>query len=284
MKNKRGVSFLILFFVYAVAFSAAWLLCGRFMEGGLSDVCNQFLFIDVAATVIVFVFSVIFGNASVYDPYWSIQPIVFVTAAAVIHGVTAAGAAVLVAVWFWGLRLTANWAYTFHGLAFQDWRYTLLKEKTKWFYPVVNFFGIHMIPTLVVFCCMMPAVDIIHSGFSFRPRMLTGIFISLAGATLQGIADIQMHRFKKHGGKGFIRTGLWKKGRHPNYLGEILMWWGVAVTWLLSSPDMSGWQWMVLGAVLNTCLFLFISIPLADNHQARKPGFAGYKKETRLFI
>ena len=38
------------------------------------------LIADVIATVITFVFSVIFKNASVYDPYWSVQPIVIITA------------------------------------------------------------------------------------------------------------------------------------------------------------------------------------------------------------
>ena len=37
---------------------------------------------------------------------------------------------------------------------------------------------------------------------------------------------------------------------------------------------------LLLGAVLNTLMFLFISIPMADRHQARKPGFDAYKAET----
>lgn len=281
MKNiNRTLSFIILFFIYVFSFA----ICFYLGPKDSHHICGLFLLYDVAATVIVFIFSLIFRNASVYDPYWSVQPLVFVTVAACVHGVNLMGILMLVAVWFWGVRLTANWAYTFHGLGHQDWRYTMLKEKTKWFYPVVNFFGIHMIPTIVVYTCMMPAVSLIHNGYEFRPLALIGILISLTGAILQGIADIQMHRFRKNGGIGFIRVGLWKKGRHPNYLGEILMWWGVAVTWHLAIPEFKIWPLMIMGAVLNTCLFLFISIPLAENHQARKPGFAEYKKETRLFI
>ena len=34
----------------------------------------RLLISDVLATVVVFVFSCIFRNASVYDPYWSVQP------------------------------------------------------------------------------------------------------------------------------------------------------------------------------------------------------------------
>lgn len=281
MKNiKRSFSFIILFFVYLLAFVVTFVWGSK--DG--HEFCSLFFLIDVFATVIVFIFSLIFGNASVYDPYWSVQPIIFVTAAACVHGVTLQGVVVLVAIWYWGLRLTANWAYTFHGLGFQDWRYTMLKEKTKWFYPVVNFTGIHMIPTLVVFFCMLPAIIIIHNGYTFKPLSLIGIAISLCAATLQLIADIQMHTFKKNGGSGFIRKGVWKHGRHPNYLGEIMMWWGIAITCLLSAPSYDNWCFMILGAVLNTCLFLGISIPMAEKHQSRKPGYEEYKKETRVFI
>ena len=42
----------------------------------------KLLVADVAATVVTFVFSVLFSNASVYDPYWSVQPIVILAALA----------------------------------------------------------------------------------------------------------------------------------------------------------------------------------------------------------
>ena len=60
------------------------------------------------------------------------------------------GVLLLVVVSFWAIRLTANWAYTFGNLTHQDWRYTMLHEKTGVFYPIINFVGIHMVPTLVV--------------------------------------------------------------------------------------------------------------------------------------
>ena len=60
------------------------------------------------------------------------------------------------------------------------------------------------------------------------------------------------------------------------------MWWGIG----LASLAALGWQnWYLLaGAALNTLMFLFISIPMADKRQSRKPGFAEYKKETRMLF
>lgn len=236
---------------------------------------------DVGATVFTFICSVIFRNASVYDPYWSVQPIVIMIFFAVFCGLNSLGTILLCAICFWGLRLTANWAYTFHGIGFQDWRYTMLKEKTKWFYPVVNFVGIHMIPTLVVFLCTMPAFIAVKEKVTLNPVSIIFVCLSFGAAIIQGTADFQMHNFKKNGGKGFIRVGLWKHSRHPNYLGEILMWWGIGLACLISMP---GHWYLIAGAICNTCLFLFISIPLAEKHQSRKPGFEEYKKQTRVLI
>ena len=82
------------------------------------------LLADVAATVITFIFSVIFKNASVYDPYWSVQPPVILIAFAIGKKLTALGILLIIVVSYWAIRLTANWAYTFKSLNHQDWRYS----------------------------------------------------------------------------------------------------------------------------------------------------------------
>jgi len=187
----------------------------------------------------------------------------------------------LVAVFFWGVRLTANWAYTFHGLDHQDWRYTMLKEKTGVFYPLINFIGIHMVPTLIVYGCTVPAVYLFLNPAETNWGSFAGFFISVCAVILQGTADIQMHRFRKNRIGGFIRTGLWKYSRHPNYLGEILMWWGVGLGAVAVFPQ----KWYLLaGAAANTLLFLVVSIPMADGRQSKKAGFAEYKKQTRMLL
>ena len=153
----------------------------------------------------------------------------------------------------------------------------MLKEKTGKLYPFVNFAGIHMFPTLVVYLCILPAVTAITEGFEFKPLCIPFLLLSTAAFIIQGIADFQMHRFRKRGEGTFIREGLWKHSRHPNYLGEILMWWGIGLGCVAAKPE----QWYLLaGAVLNTCLFLFVSIPMAEKHQSRKEGFELMLKES----
>ena len=278
MIGSRKNSFILVTLVYLIATAVGVLT--YLLLGGLPT-WARLLIADSVATVVTFVFSVAFKNASVYDPYWSVAPIVIVYAFLFSTQVTAAKLLIVIAISVWGVRLTANWAYTFHGLTHQDWRYTMLKEKTGALYPFVNFFGIHLVPTLVVYACMLPAVYLLEGAPTVNVGTVIFFILALGSAILQGIADCQMHAFRKKGTGGFIRDGVWKYSRHPNYFGEIGMWWSVALCAVCSL----GFSWAyVLGAAANTCLFLFISIPMADARQARKEGFAEYKKQTRMLF
>lgn len=239
------------------------------------------LIADIVATVVVFAGSLIFDNSSVYDPYWSVQPIIILWFLAFNSGLNLVSLLILAVVSIWGVRLTANWVYTFHGFSYQDWRYVMLKENTGVFYPLINFIGIHLVPTLVVYFCTLPAVFVITSNAQFSFLCLIPLALSLFATAMQGISDIQMHSFRASKVGGFIRKGFWKYSRHPNYLGEILMWWGVA----FASISLLGFNWyLLLGALLNTLLFVFVSIPMAEKRQSRKPGFNEYKDQTHLLL
>ena len=276
-KENRAASFLIVAIVYILAAAAG---VGIYLVLPLEP-WAALLIADIGATVVTFFFSVVLSNASVYDPYWSVQPVVILIAFCIGRELGVVQILSLVAVLVWGTRLTANWAYTFHGLYHQDWRYTMLREKTGKLYPFVNFLGIHLVPTLVVYGCTLPAVYTFLDAPAFNAGAAVFFAVSLFAVLLQGTADCQMHKFRKARTGTFIRTGLWKYSRHPNYLGEILMWWGVGLAAVCLMPH----RWYLLaGALANTLLFLFISIPLADGRQSRKEGFALYKKNTRMLL
>lgn len=275
--RSRGWSFAVVGGVYALTTAV-----GIFLYRALSWVpWLNLLLADVGATVFCFLFSLLFRNASVYDPYWSVQPIVILGALAFGRALSGYQLLLMTAVCLWGLRLTANWAYTFHGLEHEDWRYRMLREKTGVFYPVINLVGIHLVPTLVVYGCTLPAAVVLMQGTQGNIWSMVLLLICLLAVLLQGTADYQMQRFRRKNRGDFIRNGLWKYSRHPNYLGEILMWWGVG----LSCVTALGGQWLLLGgAVANTLLFFCVSIPMADGRQSKKDGFAQYKEETRMLL
>ena len=276
-KQSRFFSFLTVALIYLFA-AAVGVAVYRLLP---YDWWLNLLLADVAATVFTFAFSVLLGNASVYDPYWSVQPMFILACFAMGREVTVVRLLLLTAVFLWGIRLTANWAYTFGDLTHQDWRYTMLKEKTGAFYPFVNFTGIHLVPTLIVYGCTLPAVyAFLHEG-AWNAGSIVFFCLSVAAACMQGVADYQMHRYRRHRTGAFIRDGLWKHSRHPNYLGEILMWWGIALSVLSVFPR--AW-YLAFGALANTVLFLAVSIPMAEGRQSCKPGYVDYKKQTRMLL
>ena len=148
-----------------------------------------------------------------------------------------------------------------------------------------------MVPTLVVFAAMLPglklyepmAFDFEQSGLSSLSAavLVVGFLVCLASATIQLIADKQSHDFRAvHPGE-VCNVGLWKHGRHPNYFGEIQFWWGI---WVMYAA-LNGFDGFILGPIAMTALFLGISIPLMEHRQlANKPGYADYRKQTRLLI
>ena len=239
---------------------------------------------DTISTFFVFIFSTILSNSSVYDAYWSVQPIVILYFYMIYYKNTNEIFLLFLSILFWGIRLTLNWVYTFTNLTIQDWRYSKIKNKTGIFYPIVNFVGIHYFPTLIVYFCVLPSVYLVFYQNENKLNLFSIIFLigSFFSTILEAEADREMHVFKKKKDNNtFIRIGLWKYSRHPNYLGEILFWWFIGLYCISIIKD---YYFILIGAFLNTMLFIFISIPLADNHQRRKNGFELYYKETRMLL
>ena len=287
--------------IYILAGVIGWLVfkgsVARFslsLGEGWGEVLSLFL-ADVAATVVVWAFGLLYENVSVYDPYWSVFPPVAFLLWAFYTGVWSLPVILLlVATWYWGWRLTRNWVITFKGIAHEDWRYTKYRSLHPVLFHLINFFGLNMVPTLVVFAAMLPGLKLyelstINLSTSINSQlstlnyclMVTGFLVCLSSATIQLIADKQIHDFRAaHPGK-VCNVGLWKHGRHPNYFGEIQFWWGI---WMMYAA-LNGIDWFILGPIAMTALFLGISIPLMEHRQlANKPGYAEYRKQTRMLI
>ena len=204
LKENRAASFVVVSAVYLAAIAVGvavynWLPYPWWLS---------LLMADVAATVLVFAFSLLFKNASVYDPYWSVQPPVILAALGLGSGINAYGILLLSVVSLWAIRLTANWAYTFADLTHEDWRYRMLKENTGAFYPLINFVGIHMVPTLVVYACILPAAYAIKASVSTNVFGVLFLAVSLLAVLLQGVSDVEMHKYRKKRDGAFNRHGL----------------------------------------------------------------------------
>jgi steroid 5-alpha reductase family enzyme len=232
---------------------------------------------DVAATVVVFAWSVARDNSSIYDPYWSVAPMVIAVwlAAGATAGVRALVVVALVLAW--GARLTWNWARGWRGLAHEDWRYVAIRGRTGRAYWPVSFLGVHLMPTLWVYLGALSLVPAIATGTHVL-GILDGValVVTLGAIALETIADQQLRAFRLAGpGDGeILMRGVWRWSRHPNYLGEIGFWWGLYLFALAADP---GAWWTIVGPAAITVLFVAISIPLIDRRSLeRRPAYADH--------
>lgn len=284
---SRKTSFLVIALHYVISMVVGWLAYKAVPETILPY--WAVFAADAAATVYIWALGLVYKNVSSYDPYWSVAPPVILTWWLMAKGfVTAPSLLLMVAVWFWAIRLTWNWAITFHGMAHEDWRYTKFRtECHPIIFHLINFFGLNMVPTIVVFLGMIPALaltEIAPESAGTNVLTVAGCLVSIAAAVLQLVADTQSHRFRAAHPGEVCNVGVWKHGRHPNYFGEIMMWWGI---WLMyvSIVGLSVNTWYIAGPLSVTVLFCVVSIPLMEARQlANKPQYAEYKKQTRWFI
>jgi len=283
LKSSRKLSFLIILIIYISAILAGVYVFNYFSN---YNILFRILLADIAGTLVVWIFGIVFKNSSVYDPYWSVAPVVIMFLYAFYTGnsFSTGTYAVLFAVSAWGIRLTLNWAYTFDNLNIQDWRYDYYKSAYPSLWHLINLTGINLMPTLIVFGSMIPGLLIIQNNFD--ANMLTYLFvlICLFAVIMQTTADLQIHQFKKTGkAKGAIcKKGLWGFCRHPNYTGEIVMWWGVFG--MLLSISFSYYIYG-LGAIFNTLMFIFISVPLMENKLIKnKVGYKDYIDSVSMFF
>jgi len=278
---SKWLSVALIAAIYMLAGIAGVVLFSWLTSGAMGSI-PALLFADILATIIVWAFGLLYENVSVYDPYWSVfPPIAYLLWAFYMDVWSLPVILLLVATWFWGWRLTRNWVLTFKGIAHEDWRYTKYRSQHPLVFHLINFFGLNLMPTLVVFAAMLPGLRLFESATTANFFTYFGCVVCLASATIQLIADKQIHDFRKSNPGKYCNVGLWKHGRHPNYFGEIQFWWGI---WIMYA-SLNGIDGFIGGAIAMTALFLGISIPLMEKRQlANKPGYAEYRKQTRILI
>lgn len=284
--TPRSRAFLLVATAYLMALGAGWV---TILFAPIEDPLRLTLAADVAATLVIFGWSVVYDNSSFYDAYWSVIPI-----AIVLYWVTLAEpsvpslrvAGVLFVVSVWGTRLTWNWARGWTGLDHEDWRYTDFRAQFPRIYWLVSFTGIHFFPTLIVFAGMAAAYPALTFGAQELGWIdLIALAVGLGGIGFEWIADRELRAFvmgPKQPGET-LRTGLWRYSRHPNYLGEMMIWWSLFLFGLAADPE---WAKLgVLAPVAMSGMFLFVSIPLIEKRSlARRTNYQQVIDETSMLI
>lgn len=113
--------------------------------------------------------------------------------------------------------------------------------------------------------------------------IIVGSIVWLIGFFFEVVGDYQLDKFltqPQHKGK-LMQRGLWRYTRHPNYFGEITMWWGL---FIIAAPH-SVWLLAIASPLTITILICFVSgIPMLEKQMASHPEWQSYKSRTSVLI
>ncbi|QEN05294.1 DUF1295 domain-containing protein [Thiospirochaeta perfilievii] len=154
-----------------------------------------------------------------------------------------------------------------------------------------NLIRFWLLQTVAVWLIMLPYSKILtlRGDHDITPLTIVGFVLYLLGLIIEAVSDSQKFRFKnrEENKNRWMDKGLWKYSRHPNYYGELLVWWGL---FIVVTPLLSGFGFLtILGPVTITLLLLFVSgIPLLEKSADKKYGsnkeYIKYKESTSLLI
>lgn len=183
----------------------------------------------------------------------------------------------------WGLRLALHIHARNSGRG-EDPRYRQWREQWGRWFLLRSFLQIYLLQgTLLV----IVAAPIIFANASpdtpLRVVDLLGLAVWLTGFCFEAVGDWQLLKFMRNpANKGkLMSTGLWRYSRHPNYFGEVTLWWGA---WLLVCAIPNGWM-TLLGPLTITVLILKVSgIPMLERRYDGRADFEAYKRRTSVFL
>ena len=280
IKSKKG-SLGLVFIYYVISFYLAYLFTTTLNLNGWLNI----LVWHIATTLIIFLFSNIHKNSSIYDPFWHVAPIPIVFYIANQSFLSSLEQnLILSAFLFWALRLTYNWILNWTNLEHEDFRYIDLKDNRKFMAFVNDLFGIHLIPTLIVNASLYPIYVALTSD-SLNNFIYVGFLLIIVAVIVQYISDSQMRKFRKDKtnlGKT-MKYGLWRYSRHPNYFGEVSFWFGI---YIFAFASGSTSILLLACPLVMLALFVFISCPMMDNRSLKKrPNYQEYMDKTpQLFL
>jgi len=231
-----------------------------------------------------FIISLIKKRNDVADIAWGIGFVVLTWTSFFISGESGQrGVLVGILVSVWGLRLAWH-IHTRNAGKAEDYRYAAWRKAWgKWF--LLRSYGqVFLLQCLLLFVVALPILLINKSaGPAIGLLDVVGVAVWLFGFIFETVGDAQLAKFiADPTNKGrLIQSGLWRYTRHPNYFGEVTLWWGV---WLIALSVPFGWL-AVIGPITITFLILKVSgIPMLEDKMEKNPDFAEYKERTSGFF
>ena len=274
-------SIVFIFCIYLLSF------LGSSIESTI-QATNSFTFLlllSVVIQIIFFIPSFILKTEKIYDLIGSTTYVIVVSIAYLsVDNKTTTDTILFLFVIIWGIRLGT---YLFRRIQrdSDDVRFEKAKRNFFWFlqYWMGQALWVSITSCAAVIAILKPESETLNIyGY-------IGIMIWILGFTLEVIADLQKNNFKKsqNTSQNFISSGLWSKSRHPNYFGEITLWFGM---YIISLSSFSGLEYLTI----ISPIFVYILLTrmsginmlekIADQRYGHLEDYLEYKEKTPLLV
>jgi steroid 5-alpha reductase family enzyme len=244
----------------------------------------------IHCVIIIFVYATVWFAIAVYkkrndvaDIAWGLGYIITCGYLFIIYPASSVLILLYALVILWGLRLSLH-IYTRNKNKSEDFRYKTWREEWGKSFYLRSYLQVFLLQGFFLLIIISP---VIHAAVaeSLRWNFFTwlGLCCWIIGFYFQALADWQLSVFKSsQKNKGLIiQTGLWKYSRHPNYFGEMLMWWGIFIVTIPFSNSF----YFIVSPLTITLLLAFVSgVPMLEKKYKGNPAFEDYKKRTSVLI
>ena len=229
--------------------------------------------------------SVVAKNASIVDIVWGLG---FVLVGWVSFGVgdgdDTRGWVLAILVSVWGLRLAGYLARRNIGHG-EDYRYRAMRKHWGARFPIVSLVTVFLLQGVLMWVVSLPLqLGQIETSPGFGPIGTMGVLVWAVGLFFEAVGDAQLRRFKSDpANEGRVMSsGLWRYTRHPNYFGDAVVWWGIALVAAEAGVGVFG----LIGAALMTFLLVRVSgvALLEKSLRKRKPEYEEYVRATSSFV
>ena len=190
----------------------------------------------------------------------------------------------------WGLRLAWHIGKRHKE---EDYRYKAMRDrweaKSKAYYYFASFMYVFMMQALFGLIVNGAALYITANSAATGAAGLIwtdylGLGVATTGLAIETIADWQLtkHIANKDPKKGkFCQNGLWRYSRHPNYFGEVVVWWGV---WITACSVPGGFTTIYAPSFITWLLLRLSGVPLLEKKQRLHPEWKAYEDKTSKFV